>query len=118
MKSTKLMVFMAGVCLAAGSAAAGEIVTRGGGQVWVPQSCERPSAPAVDRTDAQALNESINRFNRYVASVDAYNRCLSDEAARDSEVLVGIINGSVRDLQQEAIAGVEVERAGLVRADP
>ena len=118
MKSRGLIVFAVATCAAAVSATAGEILTQDGRQVWVSQSCERPSAPTVDRADAQALNESINRFNRYVALVDAYNRCLSEEAARDSEVLVGTINESVRDLQQEAIARVEVERAGLVRGGP
>ena len=72
----------------------------------------------VNRDDAQTLNQSIIGFNRFVDLVDAYNRCLSQEAARDVEALAGVINDSVRNLQDEAIAGVEVQRADLVGAEP
>ena len=97
---------------------AGEIKQQDGQDVWVSHACDPPLAPSVNRDDAQALNASVNRFNRYVADVDAYNRCLSEEAGVDSEALVAVINGSVRDLQNEAIAGVEVERSALARKEP
>ncbi len=115
---TRMMVVTAVTLAAFGPAVGGEIKQQGGRQVWLSQACEMPPAPAVSRDDARDLNQSIIGFNRYVALVDTYNRCLSQEAARDAEALVGVINNSVRDLQAEAIAGVEVERAALVGVKP
>ncbi|MHA1566419.1 MAG: hypothetical protein ACTSX7_13990 [Alphaproteobacteria bacterium] len=106
------------VLTAHSSAQSGEIKQQNGRQIWVSEACEPPLAPAVNRDDAQGLNQSIIGFNRFVGLVDAYNQCLSQEAARDVEAFVGVVNNSVRDLQDEAIAGVEVERAALARDKP
>lgn len=113
-----VLAFTVAVMARIGSLEAGEVRQQDGREIWVSQACELPLTPAVERDDAQALNQSINRYNRYVEAVDAYNQCLSQEAARDIERLAGVVNQSARHLQDEAIAGVEVERAALVRQKP
>ena len=113
-----VLTFAMTMLVAIGSSEAGEVRQQGGREVWISQACERPLAPAVEKGDAQALNQSVNRYNRYVAVVDDYNQCLSEEAARDIERFVGLVNESVRSLQDEAIAGVEVERAALASGKP
>ena len=112
------VAFTLTMLVAVGSLEAGEVRQQDGRQIWISRACEQPLAPVIEKADAQALNQSINRFNRYVEAVDAYNRCLSQEAGRDIEKFVETVNQSVRNLQEEAIAGVAVGRAALAGEQP
>lgn len=90
-----------------GSSGAGELNVENGQPVWSSTLCIRPAAPQVDKADAQALNASIVRYNRYVTAVDQYNRCLRDEADGDLRSLRESINDGVRTLQAAAIADAD-----------
>ena len=95
------------------AAQAGELTGQGGDQRWRSSECILPVAPQVDKADAQALNASINRYNRYVAAVDQYNRCLRAEADADIARLSSVINGDVLALQEEAVAAAEAVRQAV-----
>ena len=100
------------MCLAV-AAGAGELDVEDGQPVWSSTTCIQPVPSQVDRADAQTLNESINRYNRFVAAVDQYNRCLRDEADSDLVGLRQAVNDSVRALQEQAIAGAAGVRAAI-----
>lgn len=87
---------------AAPAAVAGELV----GQTWRSTQCQKPSPPPIDRTDAQTLNDSIMRYNAYVAQVELYNNCLKAEADRDMQ----IIRQGFEAAQGAAIREVETTR--------
>ena len=96
-----------------GGAAAGELTGSGGSQGWTSTACLQPVAPDIDKTDAAALNASINRYNRFVAAVDQYNRCLRSEADADISTIRNMINDEVRALQEVAIRDAEALRAAV-----
>ncbi len=98
-----------------GSPRAGELTGQGSGRSWVSAECIQPVAPDVDKTDAQALNASIIRYNRFVAAVDQYNRCLRTEADADILRLRNVINGDVEALQKAAIAATEAVREAVAQ---
>ena len=60
--------------------------------------------PQVDRTDAQSLNLSINRYNEYVDEMRRYNDCLRDEAARDMQAVVDGQQAAMSSAMEEADA--------------
>lgn len=117
MKSIKLRRLLAlsviGAAWTGAGAGAGELNVENGQPVWSSVSCIQPVPSQVDKADAQTLNESINRYNRFVAAVDQYNRCLRDEADSDLVGLRQAVNDSVRALQDQAIAEAAAVRAAI-----
>lgn len=92
---------------------AGELDLQGSTPSWESTACIQPVAPTIDKTDATALNASINRYNRFVAAVDQYNRCLRAEADTDIARFSKVINDEVQRLQAAAIADAEAVRADV-----
>ncbi|MFQ5971560.1 MAG: hypothetical protein ACE5Q3_04460 [Alphaproteobacteria bacterium] len=107
------MLAAAAFLLATASTSAGEINYTGGQSVWAPTDCSLGPAPTIDPTDATSLNESILRFNAYVAEVERYNACVAAEAERDMSTIVTSIADTAGELQNEALQSIESLRASL-----
>jgi len=50
---------------------------------WEPSDCTKPPPPSFFVTDAESYNEAVEEFNSYLANVQAYERCVTDEAEQD-----------------------------------
>lgn len=99
--------------LATASAPAGDIDYAGGQGVWSSTDCSLGPAPTIDTTDATSLNESILRFNAYVAEVERFTTCVAAEAERDMSAVVTSIADAAGEAQNEALQSIESLRASL-----
>jgi hypothetical protein len=85
-----------GRCALAG--AAGEACS------WNSTKCTRPTAPMVYSGSAQELNHSADQLNQYVADLNAYMKCLSDEGQGDAKASVDVVQAGVTRLQNDSMA--------------
>jgi hypothetical protein len=97
-----LLVAAAACVVASSAATAGELT----GGAWRSVQCTKPTPPAMDRTDAAALNESIMRYNAYIADIRAYDDCLRAEVERDMQA----IRNGFESAQNAALREAEAAR--------
>ena len=92
-------VLAAALALAA-PASAGELSAGN----WRPTGCGKPIPPAIARDDTVTLNESVLRYNDYIAEVRRYDECLRAEADRDMRSIANGYEQLQADVLREADA--------------
>ena len=55
---------------------------------WSPSGCgNRPEAPVIDSTNAEAFNRSINLINTWQKQIQTYHDCMIKEANADASAI-------------------------------
>lgn len=82
--------------------------------------CAAPAAPDMrideklkGRDYVAAHNARIKAYNVYVDGVNAYVRCLGEEARRDLDAYYAVVNARLEAEQAEIFARADEVRAGL-----
>lgn len=85
-----------GACSLSGSAV--------GGCTWNSAKCTRPTPPMLYSSSAAELNRSADQLNGYVAELNSYMKCISDEGQGDAKTSVDVIQAGINQLQKDATA--------------
>ncbi|MDE1902112.1 MAG: hypothetical protein KGI37_10805 [Alphaproteobacteria bacterium] len=116
-KSTTL--FATGFLLASvAPALAGTLSFDNGRTVWHSTQCTEPSAPesvlnANPETSGDDMNALIGKHNAYVAAMQSYMNCLSDEAAHDQSAMSQAIVTGAKQMIADAQSKVDADAQAL-----
>jgi len=102
-----LLIAAAAFVTATSPVLAGELT----GGVWRSTQCVKPAPPAAVRTDADTLNETILRYNDYIAQIRTYDDCLRAELDRDMQTMrngyLAAQNAALREAEAARPRGTE-----------
>ena len=102
-----LALGMTGICRAQTASPAGEAAGNLPAGFYVRSSCLKPEKPVgkpiyTDQQDVAAYNFRVSRFNKAIAAFNICTKTYLENADRDIERILSVVNGAVAEVQGNA----------------